>query len=80
MKRLLLAFPDQPEVLKRLGIMYQTQLKFPESIQTFQKLLRIDPRYSEVNFYRGLSFLGLNDYDKALECFDQELKFNPHSY
>jgi tetratricopeptide (TPR) repeat protein len=76
-EKALSAFADQPEVLKRLGIMYQTQLRFTESIQAFQKILLRDPRYTEVNFYLGLSFLGLNQFDKALESFDQELKFNP---
>ena len=70
------AFPDQPEVLKRLGIMYQTELKFPESIQAFQRVLRLDPQYPETNFYLGVSFLGYNDYAKALGSFEQELKFH----
>src|SRR5258707_820343 len=36
------AFPDQPEIFKRLGIMYQTELKFANSIQAFQKALQLD--------------------------------------
>jgi tetratricopeptide (TPR) repeat protein len=71
------AFPNQPEILKRLGIMYQTQLKFAQSIQTFQKVLEMDPQYPETNFYLGVSYLGYNDYNKALGYFDQELKFHP---
>jgi len=71
------AFPDQPEVLKRLGIMYQTELKFAESIEIFQKVLAINPQYPEANFYLGVSYLGLNDYNKALGYFDLELKFHP---
>jgi tetratricopeptide (TPR) repeat protein len=71
------AFPNQPEILKRLGIVYQTQLKFAQSIDAFQKALAIDPQYPETNFYLGVSYLGYNDYNKALRCFDQELKFHP---
>jgi len=71
------AFPDQPEVLKRLGIVYQTELKFQESIEAFQRVLRVNPQYPEVNFYLGVSFLGFNQYDKALGYFDQELKSHP---
>ncbi|MGO8785869.1 MAG: tetratricopeptide repeat protein [Terriglobia bacterium] len=70
-------FPDQPEILKRLGIMYQTQLKFAESIQAFQKVLQINSQFPETNFYLGVSYLGYNDYDKALGYFNQELKFHP---
>ena len=50
------AFPNQPEVLKRLGLIYQTELKFPESIDSFQKVLQQAPQYPEVNFYVGLSY------------------------
>lgn len=71
------AFPDHPEILERLGIMYQTQLKFAESIQSFQKVLAMNPEYPETNFYVGVSYLGYNDYNKALEYFDRELKFHP---
>jgi tetratricopeptide (TPR) repeat protein len=71
------AFPNQPELLKRLGIMYQTELKFAESIQTFQKVLQIDPQYPETNFYLGVSYLGYNDYERALGYFNQELKYHP---
>ncbi len=76
-RQALAEFPDQPEVLKHLGIIYQTELNFPESIEVFQKALLSSPQYPEVNFYLGLSFLGLNQYDKALEYFNAELKFHP---
>ena len=72
------SFPDRPEVFKRLGILYQTELKFPESIDLFQKLLRAAPGYPEVNFYLGLSYFGLNQHDKALKAFDDEL-MNEHT-
>jgi tetratricopeptide (TPR) repeat protein len=70
-------FPQQPEILKRLGIVYQTQLKFTESISTFQKVLADAPQYPEVNFYQGLSYFGLNQFDKAIEAFERELAANP---
>ena len=36
-KQLLAALPDQPEILTRLGVVYQNQLKYQESVETFQK-------------------------------------------
>ncbi len=71
-------FPNQPEVLKRLGIVYQTELKFQESIDAFQKILQGAPQYPEVNFYLGLSYFGLNQFEKAIAAFDKELEANPH--
>jgi tetratricopeptide (TPR) repeat protein len=70
-------FPRQPEVLKRLGIVYQTELKLQESIDTFQKVLAQAPQYPEVNFYEGLAYFGLNQYVKAIEAFNKELEANP---
>lgn len=70
-------FPNHPEILKRLGVVYQTELKFPESIETFQKALQVDPQYPEVNFYLGLSYFGLNQYENSLKSFENELKFHP---
>ena len=70
-------FPNQPEVLRRLGIVYQTELKFTESIETFQRVLQDAPQYPEVNFYLGLSEFGLNKFDKAVDAFNKELDANP---
>jgi tetratricopeptide (TPR) repeat protein len=71
------SFPKNPEVLKRLGIVYQTEVKLPESIDTFQQVLQIDPKYPEVNFYIGLSYFGLNQFDKAIVAFDKQVEVDP---
>ena len=76
-RQALAQFPNQPEVLKRLGIVYQTELKFPESIDTFQRALQVNPQYPEVNFYIGMSYFGLNQYEKSLEHVNTELKLHP---
>ena len=70
-------YPNQPEILKRLGIIYQTELKFQESIDTFDQVLKSAPQYPEVNFYEGMSYFGLNQYEKAIESFNKELAANP---
>jgi tetratricopeptide (TPR) repeat protein len=70
-------YPNQPEILKRLGIVYQTELKFQESIETFQTVLQGAPQYPEVNFYLGLSYFGLNEFRKAIDAFNKELAANP---
>src|SRR5881628_3213108 len=40
-RQALLLAPDDPEVLKRLGILLQTELRFQESIELFQRVLSI---------------------------------------
>jgi len=71
------ALPNQPEILKRLGIVYQTEFKFPESIATFERILQQFPEYPETNFFLGYSYFGQNQFDKAIEMFQKELAANP---
>jgi tetratricopeptide (TPR) repeat protein len=75
----LAAYPDQLEVQKRLGIVYQTELRFQESIDTFQAILTKQPKYPEVNFYLGLSYYGLNEFEKSVEAFGREIEADPTS-
>ena len=65
--------PGNPEVLKRAGVLEQTELKFDESIEQFQQVLSRDPQYPEVNFFLGVSYLGKNDTDHAIQSFEREL-------
>jgi len=71
-------YPNQPEILKRLGIVDQTELKFQDSIDAFERVLQGAPRYPEVNFYLGVSYFGLNQLDKAIDSFNRELEANPN--
>src|SRR6202044_3762323 len=41
--------PDDLESLKELGVLYQKELKFDESISFFQRVLKADPQFPEVN-------------------------------
>jgi tetratricopeptide (TPR) repeat protein len=71
--------PDNLETLKRLGVLQQTELKFPESIESFKRVLVHQPQYSEVNFFLGVSYFGENDLNKAIRSFELELRtLKPH--
>src|SRR5687768_12360395 len=47
-KQVLAVLPDQPEILTRLGVVYQNQLKYQESVEVFQKILKRAPLYPQV--------------------------------
>jgi tetratricopeptide (TPR) repeat protein len=71
--------PENLEILKRLGIVEQTELKFPESIAHFKRVLAQDAHYPGVNFFLGASYLGENDFNQAIESFKLELAIaKPH--
>jgi tetratricopeptide (TPR) repeat protein len=71
--------PEDPEVLKRAGVLYQTELKFNQSIDLLQRALKLNPGYPDVEFFLGASYLGLNDLPRAVEAFHSELE-NPHPH
>lgn len=49
--------PGNPEVLKRLGVLEQTELKFDDSIAHLRKVLALNSEYPEVNFFLGFRTL-----------------------
>lgn len=71
--RVLELAPGNPETLKRLGIVEQTELKFNESIVHFKQALSMDMQYPEVNFFLGASYLGQNDFTNAIQSFEKEV-------
>ncbi len=72
-QRAIVLTPGNLEVLKRFGVLQQTELKFDDSIEKFQQVLGRDPQYPEVNFFLGVSYLGKNDTEHAIQSFQREL-------
>jgi tetratricopeptide (TPR) repeat protein len=71
--------PNSPEVLKRLGILEQTELKFEDSIRLFKQVLAGDAQYPGVNFFLGVSYFGRNEFSQSIDSFERELTTpNPH--
>ncbi len=76
-RQALLTLPDDPEILKRLGVVSQKQLKYEESIEVFREILKRAPVYPEVNLFLGISYYALNQFDRAAEVIKKELATNP---
>lgn len=71
--------PQNLEILKRLGVVEQTELKFGDSIVHFKTILSRDANYPEVHFFLGASYLGQGRIPNAIESFQDELKMpKPH--
>ena len=78
-KQALAVAPQNLELLKRLGVLEQTELKFDDSIRLFEQVLAGDPNYKGVNFFLGLSYFGENEFLPAIDYFERELKTpKPH--
>ena len=76
-RQALLISPDDPEILKVLGVVCQEQGKFDESIAAFQRILKRAPLYPGVNSLLGASYYSLNQFDKTIEVTQKELTANP---
>lgn len=76
-KEALLASADDPEILKRLGLVCQEQGKYDESIEVFQKILKRAPLYPGVNSLLAISYYALNKFDRTVEASQKELTSNP---
>jgi superkiller protein 3 len=78
-KQALAAAPENLEILKRLGVLEQTELKFDDSIRLFKQVLAGDPSYKGANFFLGLSYFGKNEFLPSVDSFERELKTaKPH--
>ena len=76
-RQALLVAPDDPEILKKLGVVLQKELKYKESIETFHKILDRAPVYPGVNLLLGISYYDLNHFDEAEKALRRELTANP---
>ncbi len=72
--------PDNAEILKALGVVCQKQLKYKESLDAFQEILKRAPQYPGVNLLLGISYYSLNEFDKAVESERRELVGDPSSH
>jgi serine/threonine protein kinase/Flp pilus assembly protein TadD len=69
----------QPNVSPELvGYIQRRQGKWEESLETLEAAFRLNPRYSQLAYEIGLSYLALHKYDQANMWFDRVLSINPN--
>jgi TolB-like protein/Flp pilus assembly protein TadD len=59
-----------------LGYIQRQQGKWDESLSSLKKAFRLNPRYSQLAYQIGLSYLGRRKYDQAEEWFDRTISIN----
>jgi tetratricopeptide (TPR) repeat protein len=78
-KQALVLSPGNLEVLKRFGVLEQTELKFDSAISHFQRVLAGESQDPEVNFFLGMSYFGQGEFQRAIQSFELELETaKPH--
>jgi len=75
--------PTLPERLLilhfRLGNIYLERGKYEDAIQEFEVLLEEDPELEGVHRHIAEAYIGLGEFEKAFEAFQEELSISPRS-
>lgn len=61
-----------------LGIIYIRQERYREAIDAFSKTIRIDVNFKEAYFNRGLAYLELREFEKAIVNAEDALRIDPY--
>lgn len=70
-------YPDNDALLFELAFAYDKLNRVEEGMETYQKLLDIDP-FSENAWYNlGILYIKKEDYNSAIDCYDYTLAINP---
>ncbi len=65
---------SSPELL---GYIQRRQGKWEESLATLERAFKLNPRFSQLAYEIGLSYLSAHRYEKAEEWFNRALSINP---
>lgn len=62
---------DQKSLINE-GINLRNQEQYQDSLKCFSNAIEIDPKYEQVWFERGITFLNLGKYQEAETCFEKD--------
>ncbi len=69
---------SHPNVSAELkGFVQRRQGKWEESLETLESAYKLNPRYSQLAYEIGLSYLAMRQYERADIWFDRVLSINP---
>ena len=60
-----------------LGNIYDGLLKHDEAISSYDEAIKIDPKFAEAWYNKGIALRKLKKYEEAIKCFDEAIKIDP---
>jgi tetratricopeptide (TPR) repeat protein len=60
------------------GVQFYQQRNYSKAIQSYQKVIKLDPNYVEAYNNLGIIYQELGDFDKAFEAYQKSVEINPH--
>jgi tetratricopeptide (TPR) repeat protein len=76
-ERALVSMPNEPELLRNLGIVYQKQHRYEAAIEKYLALAELRPNDPEVHFNLGKCYQGMRAWDDAAKSFEKALELEP---
>ncbi len=70
--------PSDAEALFRAGVLYMETARYPQSIQQFERVVRLNANFPRAHFYMGKSSFLKGDHQRAIEEATVEKKLNPN--
>lgn len=69
--------PKNPRVWYNLGLLEKSLGHPGASAQDFERVIALDPRDADSQYFLGQNYMALHQYPKAIAAFDAALKLNP---
>lgn len=70
--------PNRPEGYYLLGLAYQEQENISKAVETYEKLLTIDPDYKEAYYNLGyVNLVYINDFEASVNYFSKAISLDP---
>ncbi|MBM4157216.1 MAG: tetratricopeptide repeat protein [Ignavibacteria bacterium] len=69
--------PEKTDNINALGAMYREIGNYIKAIEYYNKALSVDPKNAEAYCRRGISYLYLEEYEKAIQDIEYGLMLNP---
>lgn len=77
MERAAALYPERIPTLLKLSEFYLILKQYERSMETIDKVLRIDPQNAEAYFMFGLNFKDQGDVNRAINSFQQAVEIDP---
>ena len=69
--------PDTPNVFNSLGIVYRRQKRYADSINLYQRAIKVNPTDERILYNMARSYLGLRDTVSASDILQRALELDP---
>jgi len=71
-------YPDDPRSLHGIGLIYQTKSLYPEALDYYERVHRIDPKFSMAYFNKAWVLAAMDRHDEAIRSMEMYVDRDPN--